>query len=35
MIDVVVGGMYGDEGKGKIVNYLFMQKKVADDEKNF
>lgn len=27
MVDVVVGGMYGDEGKGKIVNYLFMQKK--------
>lgn len=22
MIDIVVGGMYGDEGKGKIVNYL-------------
>jgi adenylosuccinate synthase len=22
MIDIVVGGMYCDEGKGKIVNYL-------------
>ena len=29
MLDVVVGGGYGDEGKGKVVSYLAIKDKVA------